>query len=310
MQKADPLTPTIFHEPWWLNVATEGRCEAVEVVHGGKLVGRMPYQLYSNFGVKRGVMPHLTHFLGPAIDAGDGSFDKRFHKRLAITKELIAKLPPLALFEIKCHRGMREVVAFQAANFRIGVQFTNEILPQPVERIWQSMTRKKRSDIVRAQSRLTVSPSLDPAEFATAYCRNLESRGKKNTLPMAMCLKLIAACISRGRGGLFAARGRQGELEAGIFCVWDDTASHYLLTTRRENAHSGAVSLLLWEAVQDAVRRGLIFDFDGLPNEGGVAFTTSFGATFSPRFIVTRQSAVMKAYRCLRSFIRTENCFQ
>ena len=34
----DLLTPTIFHEDWWLNIATEGRYRVVEVAESGGLL--------------------------------------------------------------------------------------------------------------------------------------------------------------------------------------------------------------------------------------------------------------------------------
>ena len=39
----DPLAPTIFHEHWWLDIATGGRYDRVEVVSNGKCVGWLPY---------------------------------------------------------------------------------------------------------------------------------------------------------------------------------------------------------------------------------------------------------------------------
>jgi hypothetical protein len=39
----DPLTPTIFHEPWWLEAASGGQYEEVTVSSGGRTVGRLPF---------------------------------------------------------------------------------------------------------------------------------------------------------------------------------------------------------------------------------------------------------------------------
>jgi hypothetical protein len=49
------------------------------------------------------------------------------------------------------------------------------------------------------------------------------------------------------------------------------------MTTRQLNAHGGAISLLVWEAIQDALQRGLIFDFDGMTRPEGSLFYTEFG---------------------------------
>src|SRR4030088_134044 len=102
----DLLAPTIFHESWWLDVATDHRYSVAEVSSGGKLVGKFPYLLIRRKGLSHIVMPTLTHFLGPALVEGEGSANTRFLRKFNITRELIAKLPPAIAYEIKCHAGV------------------------------------------------------------------------------------------------------------------------------------------------------------------------------------------------------------
>src|ERR1700676_4096959 len=71
------LVPTIFHEDWWLEAATGGQFEVVEVVTGGRIVGRLPFHKTKRFGLAFIRMPELTYFMGPAIDEGEGSSNTR-----------------------------------------------------------------------------------------------------------------------------------------------------------------------------------------------------------------------------------------
>ncbi|MGO9673082.1 MAG: hypothetical protein ACLPSF_02755 [Methylocella sp.] len=93
----DPLAPTIYHEQWWLDIATGGCYDRVEIVSNGKCVGWLPYFMRNKFGFNYSIPPRMTHVLGPAIDAGVGSADARAYSRACITHELIAKLPPAAI---------------------------------------------------------------------------------------------------------------------------------------------------------------------------------------------------------------------
>jgi hypothetical protein len=77
---------------------------------------------------------------------------------------------------------------------------------------------------------------------------------------------------------------------AAIFYIWDSQAAYYLFSTRRLESSNGAVSLLLWTAIKDAARRGLVFDFDGLASQGSRVFYTGFGGDVVPRYIVSRHS--------------------
>jgi hypothetical protein len=119
--KVNPLVPTIFHEQWWLDITADGRYEIVEVAKGGKTVGRLPHFPRSKYGLKYSFLPTMTHFLGPAIDAGEGSLQTRLLARVSITRELIAGLPKAGLYWYRCHRDITDVVAFQENNFETTV---------------------------------------------------------------------------------------------------------------------------------------------------------------------------------------------
>ena len=57
---------------------------------------------------------------------------------------------------------------------------------------------------------------------------------------------------------------KNGAPHAMVVFIWDDEYAYYFLSSRRKNvAHVGAVSLLLWTGIEWAHSRGLSFDFDG-----------------------------------------------
>jgi hypothetical protein len=281
----DLLAPTIFHESWWLDVATDHRYSIAEVSAGGKVVGKLPYLLTKRKGLSHIIMPTLTHFLGPAVVEGEGSANTRFLRRLSITRELIAKLPAAISYEIKCHAGVLDVIAFQAENFQTMVQFTHEVHPLPEPELWKRMRDKTRNVIRRAQEQYEVVPLDDPGAFIDFYAHNLQ---QKSYLDLSVCGKIIESCLTRQRGRILAARSRNGDLVAANFCAWDARSSYYLMSTRANNAGNGAGSLLVWKAILDATSRELMFDMDGLASEGGILFFAGFGAEVRPRYVAER----------------------
>jgi hypothetical protein len=298
--KPDLLAPTIFHESWWLDVATGGRYSVAEVHSGGKVVGKLPYLLSKRKGLSHLVIPTLTHFLGPAVLEGEGSANTRFLRRFNITRELITKLPPAISYEIKCHAGVTDVIAFQAENFRTTVQFTHEVHPLPEQDLWKRMRDKTRNVIRRAQEQYDVAPLDDPEAFIEFYGRNLQ---QKSYLDLSVCAQIIRSCISRERGRVLAARNRKGELVAANFCAWDAKSAYYLMSTRASDAGNGVGSLLLWRAVLDATSRKLVFDMDGLASEGGILFFAGFGAEVRPRYVAERFTVlghIRRGYHALR----------
>jgi len=69
---------------------TFSRCRSIQRRPVGGTIALLPDLASRACGPR--TLPTLTHFLGPAVDEADGSLVTRFHHRLAITRELIAKL--------------------------------------------------------------------------------------------------------------------------------------------------------------------------------------------------------------------------
>jgi hypothetical protein len=286
---ANPLVPTIFHEPWWLEIVTGGNYAATEVNDHGRTVGRLYYFLRRRSGLKYSIMPPMTHFLGPAIIDNGGDPPTRFLRRATITRELIQQLPPAAIYQYKCHRDVTDAIAFQQEKFHTSVQFTYEIYPDTEEVLWKNL-RSKKQRIRSAQREVTVSHLTDPLEFWRFYDANWQKKGIANACDQEMCCRLIEGCLSRDRGRIYGAFDKNHRLVAAAFLLWDETSCYYFLSSRTPDAHYGASSLLVWEGMKEAAKRGLIFDFDGLNNTNAVLFFTQFGGTIRPRYIVTRRS--------------------
>lgn len=287
----DPLNPTIFHEAWWLDAAAPGAWAEATVRSGDRVLGRLPYLLRrGRIGGTWCQMPTFCHFLGPAIDPGRGAPCNRTLRRDQILRDLIRGLPPHAVFSQRMHRGLSDVMVFSESGFHADAQFTFEIAPDHPDRLWSAMRDKTRNVIRRATERLEVTDDLAPADFARIYVEQALATGVPSYYPQDGLARITAAAIGRERGRILAAKTPDGQVVAAIFCVWDRQCCYYLLSTRRRDAENGATAMLLWEAIQQASARGLIFDFDGLLTPGNRVFFLGFGGTVRPRFHVTRQT--------------------
>jgi len=290
----DRLTPTIFHEPWWLKTVSGGRCSEATAVADGKTVGRLPYVLSKSFGMASIGMPALTHFLGPAIDCGQGSSATKFLKGVSITRALIDALPTASHIWIKLHRGITDTVAFQESGFTTDVQFTSEITPAPEEDLWRQMRDKTRNVIRRAQENMSTIEEADPDRFIALYTANLRERGMASHYDFSIVRNLVEECLKRRAGRLLTAMNATGISKAGIFTVWDSGSQYYLMATRTADAGNGASSLLIWHAIKDAATRGLVFDFDGARHAKDIRFFAGFGGTSKPRYWVWRSSPTFR----------------
>jgi Acetyltransferase (GNAT) domain len=299
--KTEPLgPPTIFHEPWWLDVTTQGRVETVESHEHGKVVGRLYYLPKNRFGIISSNMPPFTHFLGPAIDPGRGSPLTRHLKTLSITADLIEKLPRCSAFRQKMHRGITDVLAFQAAAFDAFVQFTYEIPPDDERTIWSRMRDKTRNAIRNGDKLHSIMDTLDPDGFIDFYRRNVKSIGLTENVDLEIARRLTRRCLEQQCGKFLVAKDESGADKAAIFIVWDQHSCYYLMSTRAPDSSSGAIPVLLWAAIKFALASGRIFDFDGAISEGSVKLFLGFGSAISPRYIVERSTSAYKLLRVMR----------
>jgi len=66
--------------------------------------------------------------------------------------------------------------------------------------------------------------------------------------------------------------------------------------------------LLLWEAIKDAARNRLIFDFAGLGSQGSILLYSGFGAAVAPRYIALRATPLARALHELKLLFAPANC--
>lgn len=302
---SEDLTPTIFHESWWLDKATGGRYEQAEVALGGTTVGRLPYLRFREMGLTSLGMPTLTHFLGPAIDFGPGNATTRQLRGLSIAGDLLAALPKVSGgVWMKLHAGVTDTIAFQEHGFHTDVQFTAEIAPDEEDALWSRMRDKTRNVIRRAEERFTTVEEKDPDRFLAFYLDNLRQRKLKNTYHMPSVKAVMAECIQRGQGKVRVALDDRGGWNSAIFTVWDRKAQYYLMSTRSSDAGNGATSLLLWGAIKSAAAGNLVFDFDGARHGADAKFFAGFGGTFRPRYWVWRSSRAQRALGLLSALMK------
>jgi hypothetical protein len=253
----------------------------------------------------------LTHFLGPAVNSGNGSPNTRLLRRIGIIRDLVRQLPDIASFRQRMHRGVDDIVAFQMEGFESSVQFTYELKPAPAEALWRQMRDKTRNVVRKAENAYSIGHTTDAEEFVWLYKQNVLAMGWDETVDLDIAKRLLIGTISRGCGEVLTARNDDGVAKAAIFCVWDQSVCYYLLSTRTPDSGNGAIALLLWAAIQKAAARKLVFDFYGLGYHGAVMFYTGFGAEIRPRYVVSKSVSALRIMReARRFFARSDGSFR
>jgi len=303
---------TVFHQPWWLNAVTGGDWQEATVTSNGAVIARMPYVRRRLLGMPAIGMPPHTHVLGPQLPVIRGRAEVRFSNRRALLTELMSRLPPHKYFNQICDPSVTDGLPFYALGYDSAVKYTMRVAPlASAEEMMQRMRKQVRYDIRKAEQRLSVDRDLGIDEFCQFFNAHTQANNQqwwsKRFIRQSDALKfrLFEACIRENAGCLLAARDSAGILRAAILLVWGNGVMYYLLTAHDAQPEgAGSIKLLLWEGLKLAQRKGMIFDFHGLPRPGAVNILTGFGGVVGNRIAVTKIPPALYLAREVSSRLR------
>jgi lipid II:glycine glycyltransferase (peptidoglycan interpeptide bridge formation enzyme) len=204
------------------------------------------------------------------------------------------------------HDRVTNWLPFYWAGFSSTTRYSYIIDPiENVDAVWGGFTDKTRNAVRRASRELTVDADRPAHEFLPLLTRTFDRKEMAVPVDLSVTARLIDACRSRNAGSLLFASDSTGRTHAGLFLAWDSDTAYYLLgATDPEHRTTGAMSLLVWEAIQVASRVSRRFDFEGSMLEPVERFVRGFGGRQVPYFDVTGASSRMQAALATRALFR------
>jgi hypothetical protein len=279
---------SIFHEPWWLDIATDGQWTELLVEDGGA-VARLRHALELSNGRLVSRMPTLVRGLGPEFFGLHGKPVTIRRHKMALARKLIEGLSGLAHFEQVFDPRVEEASMFSLERgFTVSLEYGYRIAARTTEeQRWAAMTDKVRNTIHTASHHFEIVPIKDANLFCDFHDASL--RGVPNFHGPARMRRLVTAIQTHRAGQMFGTVDKDGELAAAMLLVWDEAAVRNLIVARdRERAGNGALSLLLSHGMRVSADRGVDFDLDGAAKPGQWSFLSGFGADLVHRLLVTR----------------------
>jgi hypothetical protein len=299
------MRKTIFHEKWWLDAVAPGRWREVVCIRGGQVVGSLPFEELSHGGLKVCVMPQATHVLGPMLDIGPGKAESLARSTQSITDCLLQQVGKHHHVEMILGTEYADITPFLCAGFEVKPEPTLLLdCKPPLTELWAGLRDKTRNVIRRAREQLAIQCIKDVSQFTRFYKENLEDDASYFSL--AASATAIAAACDHKQGKIIAATSADGVAHAMVVFLWDGHRVYYYHSSRKKNlAHVGAVSLLLWTGIELAHSRGLWFDFDaGLTKLSRYKFLIAFGGEIANRYEVTRSTRIYRVQHGIRRIRR------
>lgn len=274
----------IFQTPNWLNsVAGNTNWSVVLAYKGDTVVGAMPYVTSTKFGIKQITLPVFTPYLGPVFCAPHDLAPKNIEAfKTKTTLQLIEQLPRVGRFITNTDFNFNNWLPFAWNGYKQTTRYSYLLDTTPSLDVLLNCCGpnikkdlKKSADLV-IESNSTINSIFEIVK--TDYSRkNIPLYFKKETLEQ------LAKQFSSG-GALQIYQATKNDCVVASICiVFDSHFAHYILGgVTFENRNSGAMSKLLWTAIEEAKRRKVTFNFEGSMHQGIGQYFKSFGGMLTP----------------------------
>lgn len=276
---ATPCAGSLFQQPWWLDAAAPGAWDAVEIREGGTIVGRLPFVRRRRLGVTVLTQPALTPHLGPWLHPLTGKECTRLAREHELLGCLADRLPAHDVFHQNFHPLLQNWLPFRWRGFKQTTFYTYVLDDlSDLKAVWANLRENVRRQIRKAERTVVVSATDDVEYFLHLSRKTFERQGMDVPYSGELLGRLDEACAARSARLILLAVDEAARPHAALYLVWDDRTAYYLAGGADPSLRSsGAMSLLMWEAIKHAGTMARTFDFEGSMIEPIERFFRAFG---------------------------------
>lgn len=272
----------VFMQPHWLDIVCRGGEWGVCLSHDneGRIDAVMPYFLKQKLGIRYLTMPVLTPFLGIWFRPDDQLSDRKLLSRRNHQLEaLIDQLPGAQWHQQRLHHSLESWLPFYWNGYGQEAKYTFILKDcSDPEAIFGNFSSGLRQRIRQAQEAYSVITDQSSETAFRVVSGTLQDKGAAKGIDLMMLQQIDQALSERNQRKVYLAKTPDGNSVAAVYIVRDAFTCYNLLNGRiPDEPIGGAVALLLWEAIKDAGKSGLSFDFEGSMLPGVHEFFRSFG---------------------------------
>jgi Acetyltransferase (GNAT) domain len=294
---------SVFQRDWWLEAVAPGAWSYLTVGDPQNPNAIMPIVQSTKYGLRQIKTPVLTFALGPGLaPPSDASPTKAMSQHIEWIDALIEQLPEFDYFNQNFHHSQKLVTPFLWRNFEISALNTYSIDDlTDLDRVWNNYRSSTRSQIRKAQKLVEVTSEPSIRDLWNLSSKSFARWSRKPEYGVELLERLDAACQSNGASKRLFARDAAGNLHAAIYIVWDEHAAYYVVGGGDANFRSsGAMSLLMHEAIQHAATVSRRFDLQGCNAQTFEVFKRNFGGDLKSFLQVRGYSRKMRALQALQ----------
>lgn len=283
----------IYSKPWWMDAVCSPNSWDVWICEeNGNYLAAMPYYVEERNGLKYITKAPLTQNNGIIFNYPDGCSDlskSKFNERV-INKACtyIANLG-LDVYEQQYQVSFTNWLPFFWNYYTASVRYTNRIEIDYIDKVWEKISSRKKRNIKKGKKNAIIMEISDTRLFYNEHRKVFLKQGLECPFSFDLFNKLVSAAYKNNSGKMMVARNSIGIITSVMFVVWDDKTMYYLVGGGiPEYQNEESFSYLMWCMIQEAMEKGLIFDFEGSVIKRIAKSNCEYGAVPVPYFRIRK----------------------
>lgn len=269
---------------WW-NEVVQQEWDIALVENQGEVKAIWPYTINKSLGFIQLRTADFTPYTGPFIVYPDGQKNHRkysFEKK--ILEELLLQFPKYHSFEQNCHLGFENTLPLIWKSWKQSTRYTY-ILENigDLKQTYAGFADNIRREIKKAEKDLVILQGEDILPVLEMMESTFSAQGMKMPAQKQVFKAIQNYMNDYSCGKIYYAKSSEQKTVAAIAIIWDHNSAYYLMGGA-DNAfkNSGAMSLLMWTAIQFSSSKVGTFNFEGSMIPGIERFFRGFGGELVP----------------------------
>ncbi len=289
-----PEIPLFLQYDWMEIIAQPEQWDVALVGTANDVQAFMPYFKKRKLNFEIITVPPLSAYGGPWIHYPEGQKEgTRLSYEKKLMEQLISQLPKTDKFIQYFHPDVTNWLPFYWAGFEQTTRYTYVIDDlSDSEILYNQLQGNIRREINKAQKTLTISEA-DSVSLLHEL-KELDYRNKRQTINYSSAYfnRVYVKLKKKDACKCWIATDEDGKVVASLLLVWDADSAYYLAGAAHPGKkNTGAMSLLMWTAIQFASGVTNAFNFEGSMVEPIERFFRSFGAKQTPYFEVKKTNS-------------------
>ncbi len=288
----------VFMQDWWMDIicGTANWDAALTKDKQGNIQAAIVFCVLKKRGFKMILRQPLTPFSGIWIKYPNAMHKtaKRYSFEHRITANLIQQIPPVSFLNLDFHYNYQNALAFHWADFKILTRYTYvlEDCSNP-DLLFSNLKSEIRNGIKKARQLVQVENTNDLKFFYEINKATFAKQHMKVPYTYELLEKIDRTLTQKGMRKIYVAKDQHNNIHTAIYIIFDfDTAYYFMGGIHPDFTQTRAMVLLLWEAILEAGKRGLKFDFEGTMLQKVEPVFRSFGAIQKPYYRVEKISRI------------------